>query len=82
MVPPEIQAARLAHFLRATLREARGVVERRNRVDLAIMKWHVGRLCAACLDLPPAEGRALRSALVEVLAELDALTDAVTEAGP
>ena len=64
-----------------TLRMARALVESRRHVDLAGLQDAVGRLCAASLDLPPEQGRALRPQLAAVLAELDALARAMQAAG-
>ena len=63
-----------------TLRMARALVESRRHVDLAGLQDAVGRLCAASLDLPPEQGRALRPQLAAVLAELDALARAMQAA--
>ena len=47
-------------------------------IDLAGLDQEIGRLCAASLDLPPEQGRAMRPLLATVLAELDALSACVT----
>jgi len=60
-----------------TLRMARALVESRRHVDLAGLQDAIGRLCAASLDLPPEQGRAMRPQLAAVLAELDALERAM-----
>lgn len=80
MTDPQTQAATMAEAARGTLRLARALVKSRRSVDLGGLQDQVGRLCAACLDLPPAQGRALRAELVTVLAELDALSVAIRAA--
>jgi hypothetical protein len=82
MHTPEAHAADLAAFTTATLRELRRLVVARHQLDLASVHWHVGRLCAACLDLPLEIGCALRPLLREVAGEMDALTAALIEKGP
>ena len=80
MSDPQTQAATMAEAACGTLRMARALVESRRHVDLAGLQDAVGRLCAASLDLPPAQGRALRPQLAAVLAELDALERAMQAA--
>lgn len=77
---PSDRAAAAAEALVGTLRMARALVRSRRSLDLAGLEQEVGRLCAAALDLPPAEGRAMRPKLVLVLAELDALSASVAAA--
>ncbi len=62
-----------------TLRLAGALVRSRRAVDLAGLEDWVGRLCARALDLPYADGQALRPGFVAVLVELDALTCALAE---
>ena len=81
MSDPQTQAATMAEAACGTLRMARALVESRRPVDLAGLQDSVGRLCAASLDLPPEQGRALRPRLAAVLAELDALEQAMQRAG-
>ncbi len=71
----------MADAVAGTLRVARALVEARRVVDLTGLSDAVGRLCAAVLDLPDAQGRALRPRLQAVLAELDVL-DAAIRAEP
>jgi hypothetical protein len=80
MQAPEIQAAALADAIGGTIRLARALVESGRQVDLAGLESEVGRLCAACLDLPPDQGRTLRDRLGAVLADLDSLRSAITDA--
>jgi tRNA U34 5-methylaminomethyl-2-thiouridine-forming methyltransferase MnmC len=80
MSDPQTQAATMAEAACGTLRMARALVESRRHVDLAGLQDAVGRLCAASLDLPPEQGRALRPQLAAVLAELDALARAMQAA--
>ena len=82
MHTPDAHAARMAEVIGATLRELRRSVASRTPVDLQGMAWDVGRLCAACLDLPPEQGRALRPRVQAVAADLDALHAALLETGP
>jgi uncharacterized protein (DUF1778 family) len=82
MHSPEVHAANLADSVSLVLQAARTVVEQQAALDLAGLDWDVGRLCAACLDLPPEQGRALRGRLQALAEELDALRAAVVEAGP
>src|SRR4051812_13236561 len=70
---PVEHAAALADSVAATLRIARVLMDASREIDLSGLDQEAGRLCALALDLPPAEGRALRVRLIEVLAELDAL---------
>jgi hypothetical protein len=76
-VSPAERAAALAASVSATLRLAHALVDVQRGIDLAGLEHETGRLCAAALDLPQAEGQALRPRLVTVLAELDALVIAV-----
>jgi hypothetical protein len=59
------------------LRVARALVDARRDIDLAGFDQEAGRLAAAALDLPLAQGQALRPRLVAVLAELESLTAAI-----
>ena len=63
-----------------TLGVARGLIEAGRYVDLSGLEDQVGLLCAKALDLAPAEGRAMRTDLVGVLARLDALSIALVHA--
>lgn len=80
---PEPQAPALATTkaeaasLTGTLTVARVLVGQHRSVDLAGLDGLVGRLCARVLDLPPAEGRMMRSVLCGLLAEVEALSDAL-----
>ncbi len=71
--PQAAPAAQLIDEISGTLRLARVLAGQRRPVDLAGLEDAVGRLCAACLDLPPELGRAQRPRLAALLAELDAL---------
>jgi hypothetical protein len=74
---PHGRAAALADAVLGTLRVARALARTRRTVDLKGLDHEVGRLCAAVLDLPTAEGTAMRPLLIDVLAGLDALAAAV-----
>lgn len=79
---PTDHAARLADSVSLLLQAARTVLEQRAALDLAGLEWDIGRLCAACLDLPPEEGRPLRARLQRLAGELEELRAALVEAGP
>ena len=57
-VVPAQRAAAAALALAGMLRTARALTQTRRTIDLAGLDQEVGRLCAAALDLPPADGRA------------------------
>jgi hypothetical protein len=63
-----------------TLGVARGLVEAGRYVDLTGLEDQIGLLCAKALDLPPAEGRAIRDDLATLLARVDALSAALLHA--
>ncbi len=71
---PSQRATALAEALVGTLRVAHALAQARRSVDLAGLDQDIGRLCAAALDLPTAEGQAMRGTLATVQAELDALS--------
>jgi hypothetical protein len=81
MLAPDTPAVRLLEQLGGVLRLARVLAAARRPLDLAGLDDLAGRLCAAALDLPPEQGRALRPALTDLLGELDALVAACREAG-
>lgn len=62
------------------LKLARALVQTRRPLDLDGLAELAGRACAACLDLPPEQGRALRPHLAALLAEVDALAMCCREA--
>jgi hypothetical protein len=64
-----------------TLSVARGLVEAGRCVDLTGLQDQVGLLCAKSLDLPPAEGRAMRGELIVLLARAQALSVALSQTG-
>ncbi len=70
-------ASRLAETILATLRMARALAAGCRPLDLGGLDHDIGRLCAASLDLPRAQGRLMRRSLGTVLRELDALRDAL-----
>lgn len=74
---PSAHAAALARATVGTLQVARALAQSRRRIDLTGLDQEVGRLCAASLDLPAAQGRAMRPLLLSVLAELEALSACV-----
>jgi hypothetical protein len=74
---PSDQAAIAAKAVVGTLRMARALAQSHRRIDLAGLDHEIGRLCATSLDLPPADGRAIRPLLATVLTELDGLSACV-----
>jgi hypothetical protein len=72
--PPQIEA--MFDRIDGVLMLARALAEMRRPIDLAGLQDAVGRLCAACLDLAPEQGRALRPRLWALLAQVDALSRA------
>ena len=77
---PLIELRTFADGVTQTLGVARGLVEAGRHVDLAGLEDQVGLLCAKALDLPPAEGRAIRGDLIALLARVEALTGALLHA--
>ena len=77
---PDTPATILLDRFGSMLRLARVLADARRPLDLTGLDEMAGRLAAACLDLPPDEGRATRPRLCALLAELDAL-DAACRAG-
>ena len=59
--------------LEGMLRVALALVAAERPIDLAGLDQRVGRVCAQALDLPAAEGRALRPRLAALLAGIEAL---------
>ena len=78
---PSDRAAAAAAAVVGTLRMARVLAGSRRCIDLAGLDQEIGRLCAASLDLPPEQGRAMRPLLATVLAELDALSACMAALG-
>jgi hypothetical protein len=78
---PADRAVASARALAGTLQLARALAQMRRPIDLTGLDQQVGRLCAAALDLPPADGRAMRPLLATLLAELDALSVCVAAMG-
>jgi hypothetical protein len=79
---PREQVGGLAQGLTGTLALARALVESGRRIDLTGLDSQVGLLCARALDLDPAEGRAVRVALIGLRAELDALAASLSRPPP
>ncbi|HET9018239.1 MAG TPA: hypothetical protein VFN46_01570 [Acetobacteraceae bacterium] len=69
----DTHAIRLLDQLGGTLKLARALVQSGRAIDLDGLAELAGRSCAASLDLPPEQGRALRPRLVALLADVDAL---------
>ena len=64
----------LAQAIAGTLRMARCFLAAGRRIDLTGLEEMVGLLCAKSLDLPPEQGRQMRTVLIELRRELDALS--------
>ena len=77
---PLLDLHAFAESVTRTLGVARGLVEAGRPIDLAGLEDQVGLLCAKALDLPPAEGRVMRSELVGVLARVETLSVALSRA--
>ena len=65
----------LIHLLHMT----RALAASGREVDITGLDQQVGLLCAKALDLMPEDGRAMRPMLVDLLADLDALSVILTE---
>jgi hypothetical protein len=74
---PEARVVGLLDSATHLLMLARAFAQARRALDLEGLDTLVGQACAACLDLPPQQGRALRPRLAALLAELDALAAAL-----
>lgn len=74
LLSPYDRVVRSAEALDATLRLALALARSQRTIDLSGLERELGRLCAASLDLTPAEGRAMRSRLATLVADLDALS--------
>lgn len=72
----------LAEQVRQILATAHALADAGRTLDLAGLDDAVGVLCAKTLDLPPADGRAARSGLTAILAELDLLGATLRAEGP
>jgi hypothetical protein len=70
----------MALRLMRTIGVARALVRSGRTLDLRGIEDGVGMLCAQVLDLPPPQGRTLLTQLQDVLAEVDALGAALSEA--
>jgi len=77
MSDPQSHAAQMAEAACNTLKVARALVECQRQVDLSGLQDSIGRLCAATFDLDPPGNRAMRPQLATVLAELNALEQAL-----
>jgi hypothetical protein len=62
-----------ARSLAGTARLALVLAEAGERIDLAGLTGHVGVLCARALDLAPEQGREVRTELMTLRHDLDAL---------
>ncbi len=79
-VRPQIDA--LIRELVNTVDIARALLEAGRTVDLSGLEHRAGLLCAKVLDLPPAEGRAVRLHLIGLLGLIDALSQALATRAP
>ena len=66
-------ALAMAASVGRTLRMAVSLAEAGRSIDIAGLDNWVGRLVARSLDLEPEDGRAIRPALIALLADLDRL---------
>lgn len=64
------------------IRMAASLVASGRPVDLEGLQEPVGRVCAGCLDLPPAVGRAMRPLLTGMVAEIDLLAELMQTPAP
>lgn len=78
--PPRPDLARHAEALRRGVDISR-VLMRSRPVDLSGLDDHVGRLCAALLDLPAAEREPLYQSLQGLLHSIDLAIDQCTTSG-
>jgi hypothetical protein len=65
-----------------TLAIAHSLVAAEQPVDLAGLDREMGFICARALDLPPEQGRGVRSDLIGLRLELDALSSALAARAP
>jgi len=72
----------LIEHLATVMRTAEALVLEHRRVDLQGLEDLAGRLCAACLDLPPEHGRQARSLLQDLLIRVDTLEAAMRLQNP
>lgn len=72
---PLDRARDLAVSLGGTLRLAQALAVAGRRIDLGGLEGPIGLLCAKSLDLPPEEGRQMRILLIELLGQVDALSE-------
>jgi hypothetical protein len=77
---PLMELRAFADDVTQTIGVARGLVGAGRHVDLAGLEDQIGLLCAKALDLPPAEGRAIREDLIGMLARVEALSTALLHA--
>ena len=71
-----------AGSLARTLSLARALVEAGRRIDLTGLDSQVGLLCARALDLDPEDGRSVRSHLIALRSEIDALAVLLARSPP
>jgi hypothetical protein len=80
---PEAKALQLGNMalrLMRTIGIARALVRSGRTLDLRGIEDGIGLLCAQILDLPTRQGRTLLCQLQDLLAEVDALAVALSEA--
>lgn len=67
----------LAEHIHKTLSLTETFILQRRRVDIAGIEEHIGRLCAATLDLPIEQGRAVVPKLRDLHARIGAIATAL-----
>ncbi len=70
-------ARTLAQSLAGTLRMARALANAGRSIDVAGIAEPIGLLCAKSLDLPPEQGREMRSILIGLRHEIDMLGESL-----
>lgn len=79
---PSERVRSAADAMTTLLRVAEALAESGRAVDLDGLTAHIGRLCAAALDLPPDRGREAAPHLSMLLAALDALASRLNSNAP
>lgn len=78
--PDIMRLAAMAENLADTLRTAEALARAARRIDLRGLDQQAGQLCSRLLALPADQARPLVSSLRVLLARLDSLAGAITEA--
>jgi len=75
-IPIANVSACLQHLAR-TLAIAHGLLRAERQVDLTGLDAEIGFVCAQALNLPPADGRAVRPVLIDLREQVDLLHQAL-----